>query len=249
MPEPVFEFDGEPKHQRRHRRRTQAQRDALQAAVVGVNDGLVSTLALLLGVAGAGSGPSTVRLAGFASLVAGACSLAVGQYVAAQTRAERRGRLARELRAIDRLDEKARARILEREFVERGIGSVNAKTIGAALVADAARSSNVLGLLRYGLNPRDRSSPIRTAALTLLTSAAGALVPIVPWFFTSGTTAIALSLGSAGIAVAIIGALLSRNSDGNWLRGALRQLGLVLLAAALTYAVGRLFHGIGNVML
>lgn len=249
MPEPASDFDGEPKHQRRRRRRTQAQVDARQAAVVAVNDGLVSTLALLLGVAGAGSSPSTVRLAGFASLVAGACSLAVGQYIAAQTRAERRGRLAAELRAVDRLDEKARASILERELVERGIGSVNAKTIGAALVADAARSSNVLGLLRYGLNPRDRSSPIRTAASTLLTSAGGALVPILPWFFTSGTAAIVLSLGSAGIAVMIIGAVLGRNSDGNWLRGALRQLGLVLVAAAVTYEVGRLFHGIVNVTL
>jgi VIT1/CCC1 family predicted Fe2+/Mn2+ transporter len=246
MMAPMVEPGGETKHRRRQRRRTQAQVDAFQAAVVGVNDGLVSTLALLLGVAGAESGPSTVRLAGFASLVAGACSLAVSQYIAGQTRAERRARLATELRDVDRLDAKARARILQRELVDRGIGSVNANTIGAALVADVARSSSVLGLLRYGLNPRDRSSPLRSAITTLLTSAAGALVPILPWFFTSGATAIALSLASASIAAAIIGGVIGRITDGRWLRAGLRQLGLVVLAAGVTYEIGRLFHALGN---
>src|ERR1039458_4775665 len=100
--ESMVEVESEPKHRRRHRRRTQAQVDAFQAAVVGVNDGLVSTLALLLGVAGAGAG--TRGATGFASLVAGGCSLAVSQYIAAQTRAERRRQLATELRGVDRLD-------------------------------------------------------------------------------------------------------------------------------------------------
>jgi VIT1/CCC1 family predicted Fe2+/Mn2+ transporter len=211
-----------------------------------VNDGLVSTLALLLGVAGAGAGPATVRLAGFASLVAGACSLAVSQYIAAQTRAERRRQLATELRGVDRLDAKARIQILERELVERGIGAANARTIGAALVDDVTRSSSVLGLLRYGLNPRDRSSPVGSAMSTLLMSAAGALVPIAPWFFTTGTAASALSLASAGAAATIIGIVLGRITDGHWLRAGLRQLVLVVLTAAVTYEIGRLFHALGS---
>jgi len=239
-------MDGEPKHRRRNRRRTQAQVDAFQAAVVGVNDGLVSTLALVLGVAGAGSGSATVRLAGLASLVAGACSLAVSQYIAGQTRAERRHRLAMELRGVDRLDAKARAQILERELVERGIGTANARTIGAALVDDVARSSTVLGLLRYGLNPRDRSSPIRSAVSTLLMSAVGALVPILPWFFTGGISASALSLAGAGTAATIIGGVLGRMTDGNWFRAALRQCALVVLTAGVTYEVGRLFHALSG---
>ena len=237
---------GAPKRRGRYRRWTRARLDAFQAAVLGVNDGLVSTLALLLGVAGAGSGPSTVRLAGFASLVAGACSLAVSQYIAAQTRSERRHRLATELREIDHLDGNARARILQRELVDRGIGRANARTIGTALVAEGARSSSVLGLLRYGLNPRDRSSPVRSALSTALTSAAGALVPIVPWFFLSGGLAIVSSLASASVAAAIIGGILGRAADGNWLRGALRQFGLVVLAAGITYEIGRLFHVLGS---
>jgi VIT1/CCC1 family predicted Fe2+/Mn2+ transporter len=244
--DPMLELEGEPKHQRRRRRRTRAQLDAFQAAVVGVNDGLVSTLALLLGVAGAGSEASTVRLAGLAGLVAGACSLGVSQYIAGQTRAERRRRLAKDLRGVDRLDAKARARILERELVEHGISDANANTIGTALVADAARSSSILGLLRYGLNPRDRSSPLRSAVSTLLMSGAGAIIPILPWFFTSGALAIALSLASASIAAAIIGGVLGKTTDGNWLRAALRQVTLVVLAAGVTYEIGRLFSVFGS---
>jgi VIT1/CCC1 family predicted Fe2+/Mn2+ transporter len=244
--DPMLELEGEPKHQRRRRRRTRAQLDAFQAAVVGVNDGLVSTLALLLGVAGAGSEASTVCLAGLAGLVAGACSLGVSQYIAGQTRAERRRRLAKDLRGVDRLDAKARARILERELVEHGISDANAKTIGTALVADAARSSSILGLLRYGLNPRDRSSPLRSAVSTLLTSGGGAIIPILPWFFTSGALAIALSLASASIAAAIVGGVLGKTTDGNWLRAALRQVTLVVLAAGVTYEIGRLFSVFGS---
>jgi VIT1/CCC1 family predicted Fe2+/Mn2+ transporter len=245
MMAPMVEPSGETKHRRRQRR-TRAQLDAFQAAVVGVNDGLVSTLALLLGVAGAGSAPATVRIAGLASLVAGACSLAAGQYIAGQTQAERRHRLAVELRDVDRLDAKARAGILQRELVDRGIGRASARTIGTALVADVARSSRVLGLLRYGLNPRDRSSPLRSAVSCLLTSAAGAAVPIVPWFFSSGLQAIALSLGSATTAAAIMGGLIGRTTDGRWLRAAARQAGLVLLVAGFTYEIGRLVHVLGG---
>lgn len=119
-----------------------------------------------------------MRLAGFASLVAGASSLAVSQYVASQKRSERRRRLATALRAIDRLDAKTQARILGRELADRGIGSANARTISIALVSDAASS-------------------LSTAA-------------------------------------AAIGAILERPSDGNWRGAALRQIALVLAAAAVT---------------
>ncbi len=226
------------------RRRTQKQRDAFQAAVLGVNDGLVSTLALLLGVAGAGSSAGAVRVAGFASLVAGACSLAVSQYIADQTLVERRQRIAKELRTVDKLDAGKRGDILQRELVERGIGVRSAHTIGTALVRDASKSSAILGLLRYGFNSRDRGSPIRSAGTTLVASAGGALIPIVPWFFLSGTNAILASLGIASVASVIIGGVLGVQSSGRWFGSALRQLALVVCAAALTYEIGRLFQQI-----
>jgi VIT1/CCC1 family predicted Fe2+/Mn2+ transporter len=208
--------------------------------VLGVNDGLVSTLALLLGVAGAGSPSSSVRVAGLASLIAGACSLTVSQYIAEQTLGERRGRVARELRQIDLLDAPARSAILQEELVLRGIAISSARAIGTALVADASKSSAALGLLRYGFNARERGSPLRSAFATLLASAAGALVPILPWYFVSGRAAIVASLSFSSVAAVIIGALIGRRSSGDWLPSAVRQLSLVLLAAAVTYEAGRL---------
>jgi VIT1/CCC1 family predicted Fe2+/Mn2+ transporter len=223
-------------------RRTQKQRDTFQAAVLGVNDGLVSTLALLLGVAGAGSDAGAVRVAGFASLVAGACSLAVSQYIADQTLAERRHRIAMELRKVDKLDAAKRDVIFQEELVERGIGAKNARTIGDALVADESKSSAILGLLRYGFNSRERGSPVRSASATLVASAGGAIIPIIPWFFLNGSAAVFTSLGLACVAAGIIGGTLGIRSSGRWVLSALRQLLLVILAAAVTYELGRLFH-------
>lgn len=211
-----------------------------------MNDGLVSTLALLLGVAGAGSGAAAVRIAGFASLVAGACSLGVSQYIAGQTLVERRHRVAKELRHVDQLDERARETILEEELMEHGVGRSSARVIGDALVADASKSSAILGLIRYGFNARDRSSPLRSAIATFIASAAGALVPIVPWFFLSGRPAIIFSLILASVAAVIIGGILGAQSSGNWHSGALRQLGLVLCAAAVTYEIGHVFQIAGT---
>jgi VIT1/CCC1 family predicted Fe2+/Mn2+ transporter len=175
----------EKRNVRRENRRTSRQREAFQAYVVGINDGLISTLALLLGVVGAGSGAEVVRVAGLASLVAGACSLAASQYIASQTQIER------------------------------------------------------------GERAKEPSSALRTAFSTLWASALGASVPIVPWFFLSGIHAIASSLVAAGVAAMIIGARLSEMNDCTWIRGALRQLGLVLLTAAVTFGIGRILQRFG----
>jgi VIT1/CCC1 family predicted Fe2+/Mn2+ transporter len=206
--------------------------------VLGVNDGLVSTLALLLGVAGAGSSASAVRIAGLASLVAGAASIAVSQYIAGQTSRERRHRDAKELGPVDQLDEREQASAFERELIERGIGGTSSHIIGDALVADTSKASAILGMIRYGFNAREGSSPLRSAWTTLVASAVGALVPIAPWFFTGGRNAVIESLAFSGIAAAIIGGILGKQSKGNWAAGAARQVTLVLLAAGVTYSIG-----------
>ena len=213
--------------------------------MLGVNDGLVSTLALLLGVAGAGSSASAVRIAGLASLVAGAASLAVSQYIAGQTLVERGYRVAKELRAVDRLGKRDQASTLEQELIERGIGPASSHVIGDTLVTDPAKPSTILGMIRYGYKAGDRSSPLGSAWATLVASAAGALVPILPWFFAGGRNAVVESLALSGIAAAIIGAILGAQSSGNWAFGAARQVALVLLAAGVTYAIGLALQAAG----
>ncbi len=98
-----------------------------------------------------------------------------------------------------------RGDILQEELLEHGIGTSSAPAIGDALAAGASKSSAILGLLRYGINAGDRSSPVRSALAAFLASVAGALLPIVPWFFLSGKVAIVASSGTACIAALIIG--------------------------------------------
>ena len=102
----------------------------------------------------------------------------------------------------------------------------------------------ILGLLRYGINFGDRSSPVRSASAVFLASVAGALVPIVPWLFLSGKAAILASSGMACIAALIIGGVLVTQSSGKWIPSALRQLALVSAAAAVTYETGHLFQAL-----
>jgi VIT1/CCC1 family predicted Fe2+/Mn2+ transporter len=198
-----------------------------------------------LGVAGAGSSASAVRIAGLASLVAGAASLAVSQFIAGQTLLERRRRDAEELRPVDRLDQREKASTLEDALVERGIGRASSHVAGGALVSDTAKASAILGMIRYGFNARDGSSPLRAAWTTLIASAIGAAIPIVPWFFIGGYRAVIDSLALAALAAAIIGGVLGRQSSGNWASGAARQVLLVLLAAGVTYGTGLAFRAAG----
>jgi VIT1/CCC1 family predicted Fe2+/Mn2+ transporter len=137
-----------------------------------------------------------------------ACSLTVSQYIAEQTLGERCERVARELRGFDALDAPARSAILQKELVGRGISNSSARAIGAALVADASKSSAALGLLRYGFNAGEHGSPLCSAFVTLLASAAGALIPILPWYVVRGKAAIVASVSLSSAAAVIVGALI-----------------------------------------
>jgi VIT1/CCC1 family predicted Fe2+/Mn2+ transporter len=169
----------------------------------------------------------------------------VSQYIAAQALVERSHRLADELHPLDKLDERGKASTLEHELIKRGIGRASSQKIGAALVTDGLKASTTLGMIRYGFNGRDRSSPLRAAATTLVASVAGALVPIVPWFFNGGRNAVIESLALSGVAAAIIGGILGRLSSGHVVAGAARQVALVLLAAGVTYGIGVALQGAG----
>jgi VIT1/CCC1 family predicted Fe2+/Mn2+ transporter len=228
----------------KRRLRTSRQREAFQGCVIGINDGLISTLALLLGVAGAGSGTVAVRIAGLASLVAGACSLAASQYIASQTQAERRDRVPDERPSVEALDAHARPPMARKEVIDRATGSTSGTVVTEAPVAGPTALKQ-LSPLRYGSKAKERSSPIRTAFSTLWASGVGAIVPIAPWFFLTGVHAIVCSLVAAGIAAVIIGAILADESRSPWVLGALRQLGLVLLTAAVTFGIGRILQTIG----
>jgi VIT1/CCC1 family predicted Fe2+/Mn2+ transporter len=222
-------------------RAVEVQRGTARAAVLGVSDGLVTNVSLILGVAAAEASPAVVRLAGLASLVAGACSMAVGEYVSMRAQVELlEGLLMEEARRLRESPELARAE-LEQFIVRAGVSRRTARQASRELARDPAQALATYAR-SMGLNPDELGSPWAAASSSLLTFAAGALVPLVPWFFASGRTAQLASLLLAGAASLVIGATLARLSGRRWPWPAFRQVLVIALAAGATVLVGRLFH-------
>jgi VIT1/CCC1 family predicted Fe2+/Mn2+ transporter len=223
------------------RRAKQVQSGAARAAVLGVSDGLVTNVSLILGVAGAQASSRVVLLAGLASLVAGAFSMAVGEYVSIAAQVELLQSLLADFREqMQKAPENAREEI--EAFFQRG-GVLQATAHNASkqitLIPDRALAVYARSL---GLDPEELGSPWRSAVSSLFTFAGGALVPLAPWFFTSGRYAAALSLGlGAGAAIAV-GGVLGYLGGRNIAWSALRQLLVLCLAAAATWGAGKLFN-------
>jgi VIT1/CCC1 family predicted Fe2+/Mn2+ transporter len=227
-------------HQSRQRA-VEVQRGTARAAVLGVSDGLVTNVSLILGVAAANASPAVVRLAGLASLVAGACSMAVGEYVSMRAQVELlEGLLVEEARRLRENPEVARAE-LEQFIVRAGVSRRTARQASRELARDPAHALSTYAR-SIGLNPDELGSPWAAASSSLLTFAGGALVPLVPWFFASGRTAQLASLLLAAAASLGIGAILARLSGRRWPWPAFRQLLVIAIAAGATVLVGRLFH-------
>jgi len=222
-------------------RAAEVQRGTARAAVLGVSDGLVTNVALILGVAAAEATPPVVRLAGLASLVAGACSMAVGEYVSMRAQVELLERLLMdEARRLRENPEGTRAE-LEQVIARAGVSRRTARQASRELARDPAHALATYAR-SIGLNPDELGSPWAAAASSLLTFAGGALVPLVPWFFGGGRSAQLASLALASVASLGIGALLGKLGGRPWPWPALRQLLVIALAAGATVLVGRLFH-------
>jgi vacuolar iron transporter family protein len=231
-----------PEHSHESRQRAaDVQRGTARAAVLGVSDGLVTNVSLILGVSAAEASPAFVRLAGLASLVAGACSMAVGEYVSMRAQVELlEGLLLDEAKHLKANPEGARAeleQVIERAGVSRRTAHAAARELARDpkhALATYARS--------LGLNPEELGSPWAAAASSLLTFAAGALAPLLPWFFLSGQPAQLASVAVAAVSALAIGGVLGHLGGRSWPWPALRQLLVLAIAAGATVLVGRLFH-------
>jgi VIT1/CCC1 family predicted Fe2+/Mn2+ transporter len=222
-------------------RAREVQSGATRAAVLGMSDGLVTNVSLILGVAGAQAEGKFVLLAGLASLVAGAASMAVGEYVSMAAQVELLQRLLKDYREhLKKSPEQAREEL--EEFIQRG-GVRQATAHNAshqiALVPDRALAVYARSL---GLDPEELGSPWRAAVTSLLTFAIGAAVPLVPWFFSSGWHAALASILLGGVAAIALGALLGYLGGRNMLWSSARQVFVLILAAAATWGAGKLFN-------
>jgi VIT1/CCC1 family predicted Fe2+/Mn2+ transporter len=222
-------------------RAREVQSGSTRAAVLGISDGLVTNVSLILGVAGAQPGGNIVLLAGLASLVAGAASMAVGEYVSMAAQVELLQRLLTDYREhLKRSPEQAREEL--EEFIQRGgvrQATAHSASQQIAMVPDRALAVYARSL---GLNPEELGSPWRAAVTSLITFAAGAVVPLLPWFFWSGGRA-ALASSALGAAAAVaVGSLLGYLGGRNILWSAARQVFVLALAAGATWGAGRLFN-------
>jgi VIT1/CCC1 family predicted Fe2+/Mn2+ transporter len=213
---------------------------ALRAGVFGANDGLVSNLSLLLGVAAAGAERDTLLVTGLAGLFAGALSMAVGEYssVASQRDLLRRQIVleSRELAEAPEEEEAELAQLLREKGLSRGQADETARQI----MQNPASALDTLVREELGLDPGDLGSPIRAALSSFLTFATGAVVPLLPMLFLPRPVAPYAAAGLGALLLGGVGALLGFLSGGNPWRAALRMVLLAALAAAVTVGVGRL---------
>lgn len=213
----------------------------LRAAVFGINDGLVSNTSLLLGVAGADAEPQTLLLSGLAGLLAGAFSMAAGEFVSMASQRELFERqIAEEKDELGRYPE-AEAEELALIYAARGLPIEEAQSVARRLVADPERALDTLAREELGLNPDDLGSPWGAAISSFLAFAVGASLPLVPLLL-GGTPVISAIVAS--VALFGVGAALSLFSGRGAFSGGLRMLGIGAAAGAATWGAGRLFGGV-----
>jgi vacuolar iron transporter family protein len=218
---------------------TQAN-SVLRPVVFGANDGLVSNLALVMGVAGANPAPGVIVLAGVAGLLAGAFSMAVGEYISVRSQRELLDhQLAFEREQIRNSPDQERE-ILERAYRSRGFTQEEAARFVGRVFKDTEQAATLLIFEEVGLDARSIGSPVAAAGSSFAAFTVGAIVPLVPYILLSGGAAFGTSLGLSLGALAVLGFGISRLTHRPPAFVSVRQVLLGAAAAAVTYAVGAL---------
>ena len=214
------------------------QGGAARAAVFGVSDGLLTNVSLILGVAGAHPAPGMVRLAGFAGLVAGAFSMAAGEYISMTAQKELIHReLDVERKALRDSPDQELAELVA-IYVQRGVRRELAEEVAKSIMSDPDLALETHSREELGVNPNATGEPKKAAVSSFISFAIGALIPLFPWFFSSGVGAIVASIVLGTVSASAIGWGLGVATGRSRWKAALRQLGIAAVAAAVTYGVG-----------
>ena len=208
----------------------------LRAAVFGAMDGLVTNTALVAGVGGGGVAPRGIVLAGVASLVAGAVSMALGEYTSVKTQNEQLDlEVEKERVELDRNPAGELAELVQM-LRARGVEEDLAHDVAVQLSRDPETALRLHVVAELGLNPEDKPSPWVAAVSSFLTFGTGALVPLLPYLL--GFSALWAALLCGGLGLVVAGAVSSRFTPRQWWFAGLRQLVFGAAAAGLTYLVG-----------
>lgn len=215
--------------------------NALRAAVLGANDGLVSNLSLVMGVAGAAMPEKTILITGLAGLLAGAGSMALGEWLSVQSSRELYANQIEmeqeELATMPQEEEEELALI----YQARGLGEPEARRFAASVMSNHETALDTMAREELGIDPSELGGSAWQAAITsFFLFAFGAIVPVSPFFFAGGQTAILLSVVFSTLALFLTGGAITLFTGRSVLFSGARQVGFGLAAAALVYAIGRL---------
>lgn len=215
--------------------------NALRAAVLGASDGLVSNFNLVMGVAGAGLSNAGILLTGFAGLLAGAISMALGEWISVQSSRELyEKQISTELEEIRSAPEEE-IEELTLIYQARGLDEKSARSIAQAMMANPETALDTLTRDELGINPEDLGGSAWEAAITsFLLFAIGAILPVIPYVFLSGKAAVILSAIVSAGGLFVIGAAITLFTGRPVLASGLRQVLFGLAAAAVTYLIGHI---------
>ena len=209
---------------------------ALRASVFGAMDGLVTNIALVAGVGAAGANPHYIVLTGLAGLVAGAFSMALGEYTSVKTQNEQVDREWAKERAEIAAHGAAEERELAEMFAEMGMSDATAETAARQVHDDPEQAALLHVTQELGLDPQDKPSPQVAAVSSFFTFSIGALVPLLP--FLLGFSSLTLGLVVGGVGLLVAGGLAALATGVPWWQSATRQLAFGAIAAGATYLVG-----------
>jgi VIT1/CCC1 family predicted Fe2+/Mn2+ transporter len=214
---------------------------ALRAAIFGMNDGLVSNLSLIFGVAGSGVSGKVVVIAGFAGLLAGAFSMGAGEYVSMKVQREVYEQLIHKEAHEIATQPEEELRELAQIYENKGIRPETAERIAEELMKDPQVALETHAREELGIDIKEGlGSPWAAAGSSFVMFSLGAIVPLLPFLFTSGDTAVAVSAGLSAVTLFAVGGAMTVLTGRGALFSGARMLAIGAVAAAITYGVGTL---------
>jgi len=212
----------------------------LRAAVFGASDGLVSNVCLILGVAGAAGEGRAVLVSGVAGLLAGAFSMAAGEYISVRSQREMfEHQIGAERDELAKYPHEEAAE-LSLIYQARGLGKEDADRMADRIIANPAYALDALAREELGLDPGALGSPIGAAGFSFASFSVGAAVPLAPFLFAGGGGALAVAIALTGVALFGVGCATSLFSGRDAVRGGVRSLLIGAAAGAVTYGIGKL---------
>ena len=211
-----------------------------RAAVFGMSDGLTSNVLLVIGFAGSGLNASVVRLAGIAGAIAGAVSMAAGEWISISAQNELVLREVDVERRELHVNTDSERNELAAMYEGHGMEPDTAAMAASDVMRDQSRALAVHAREELGVDPDDLPSPWLASVLSFACFIVGALLPVIPWFIGSGTAATVASVVIGALAATALGWTIGRFAERNRLQSAVRQVVIMLAACVVTYTIGKL---------